>query len=336
MVDYQHYPLGDFPLQSGEVLREGFLAYETHGRLNARRDNAVLLPSWYTGTHRSWRAMIGSGRALDPARYFIIAVNMFGNGLSSSPSNSRRQGGAGFPFVAIGDNVRAQHRLVIEHLGVAVLALIAGWSMGAMQGWHWAALYPQRVAAFLPICGTARCWPLNSVFLEGIKAALMADATFDKGHYARPPEAGLAAFGRCYAGWAYSAAFFRDRLYTRLNFATLEDLLRAWERDHCQWDANDLLCMLHTWQQGDIGREPAFGGETQAGLRAIRARTIVMPCHTDQYFTEEEARQEYLTLSNARWRPLLSPYGHCAGAPGRFAAETAVIEHAMAELLAGA
>ncbi|WP_413726726.1 alpha/beta fold hydrolase [Sodalis sp. RH16] len=333
MADYERYALGNFRLQSGEVLDDAVLAYETHGTLNSRGDNAVLLPSWYTGTHRSWRSIIGAGRALDPARYFIIAVNMFGNGISSSPSNSPRQGGAGFPAVSVGDNVRAQYQLLTEHLRVRELALVAGWSMGAMQAWHWAALYPQQVKAFLSICGSARCWPLNFVFLEGVKAALLADAAFDHGNYRQPPRAGLAAFGRCYAGWAYSAAFYRDELYRNLNFATVEDLLREWERDHCQWDANDLLCMLATWQQADISRDPAFGGRFAEAISGIRARAIIMPCDTDSYFTEEEAFKEYRLLSRAVWRPIRSPYGHCAGAPGRFAAETALIEQGMAELL---
>lgn len=335
MPDYQCFSLGDFVLQSGETLRAGFLAYETHGDLNAQRDNAVLLPTWYTGTHRSWRTMIGEGRVLDPSRYFIIAVNMFGNGVSSSPSNSDRQGGSRFPAVTVGDNVRAQQQLITGHLGIPSLALVAGWSMGAMQGWHWAAAYPDKVRALLAICGSARCWPLNYVFLEGVKAALLADASFNQGNYTRPPKSGLAAFGRCYAGWAYSAAFYRDRLYQGLGFATLDAMLRDWEEDHCRWDANDLLCMLHTWQQADISREPTFGGRLEDALGAIRARTIVMPCDTDQYFTREEALLEFRSLTNGRWRPLQSPYGHCAGAPGRFAAETGIMEQAMAELLAG-
>ncbi|HEY0210101.1 alpha/beta fold hydrolase [Acerihabitans sp.] len=335
MPDYHACNLGTFALECGAALYDATLTYEIHGRLNHRRDNAVLLPSWYTGTHRSYRAIIGAGRALDPARHCIIAVNMFGNGVSTSPSNSPRQGGPRFPPVTVGDNVRAQHQLVTEHLGIGQLALVCGWSMGAMQAWHWAAAYPAAVRALLPICGSARCWPLNHVFLEGVKAALRADPAFAGGDYASPPLAGLAAFGRVYAGWAYSAAFYRDELYQALHFATREDLLRDWERDHQAWDANDLLCMLRTWQDADAGRAPHYGGSLQAALAAVSARTIVMPCNTDQYFTQEEAFIEFSWLKQAQWRPLASDYGHCAGAPGRFAAETAVIEQAIRELLSG-
>jgi len=335
LSDYLNYELGSFSLDSGETLLDGRLSYETHGELNTRRDNAVLLLSWYTGTHRAYRQLVGAGRALDPARHFIIMVNMFGNGLSSSPSNSPRQGGPRFPQVSIGDNVRAQHLLITDHFGIGRLALVSGWSMGAMQAWYWAAAYPQRVGALLPICGSARCWPLNAVFLAGVKAALQTDPVYDRGHYRTQPLAGLAAFGRVYAGWAYSAAFYRQQAYRTLGFDSIEALLTAWERDHQAWDANDLLCMLSTWERADAGLAPPFAGSLAAALGAITAKTIVMPCDTDLYFTLDEARQEFRYLNQAQWRPIGSPYGHCAGAPGRFPAETAFIERAIGELLVG-
>lgn len=333
MSEYLAYELGSFGLSSGEMLLDAALIYETHGELNPRRDNAVLLLTWYSGTHHAYRQIIGAGRALDPARHFIMVVNMFGNGLSSSPSNSPRQSGPHFPAVSVGDNVRAQHQLITTHLGIDRLALVCGWSMGAMQAWYWAAAYPQQVGALLPICGSARCWPLNAVFLSGVKAALQADPVFNQGHYRTPPLAGLAAFGRVYAGWAYCAAFYREQRYRMLGFDSIEALLCAWERDHQAWDANDLLCMLDTWQRADAGLAPPFAGNLDTALGAITANTIVMPCDTDHYFTVEEARQEFRYLKQAQWRPISSPYGHCAGAPGRFPEETAFIEQAISELL---
>ncbi|MEA9391403.1 alpha/beta fold hydrolase [Acerihabitans sp. TG2] len=335
MSDYLLYQLGAFGLASGETLLDATLAYETHGELNSRRDNAVLLLTWYTGTHRTYRQIIGAGRALDPAHHFIIVVNMFGNGLSSSPSNSQHQPGPRFPLVSVGDNVRAQHQLVTAHLGIDRLALVCGWSMGAMQAWHWAAAYAPMVGALLPICGSARCWPLNTVFLAGIKAVLQADPAFDQGYYRTPPLSGLAAFARVYAGWAYCATFYREQRYRTLGFDSIEALLCAWERDHQAWDANDLLCMLSTWQQADIGLAPPFAGDLDAALGAITATTIVMPCNTDLYFTQDEALMEFRYLKQAQWRPIISPYGHCAGAPGRFPDETAFIEQAIRELLSG-
>ncbi len=327
--------LGDVALRSGAMLADAMLVHATWGRLNAAGDNCILLPTYYTGTHQSYARLIGAGRALDPERYFIVSPNMFGNGVSTSPSH--RPAGvarAAFPGVDIHDNIACQHRLLTEHLGVKRIALATGWSMGAMQAYSWAAAYPEMVEALLPICGTARCWPLNRVFLEGVAAALRADGHYAGGTYLTPPVAGLKAFGRAYCGWAYSAPFFREALYQQLGAETLEAFLARWEDEHLAFDAGDLLAMLHSWANADIGTLPGCGGDYRAALRRITARTIAMPCRYDAYFTAEEAAHEAGFIPGARVEVLDSAYGHCAGAPGRFPAETAKIEQAMRALLA--
>ena len=114
MTGHRTYDLGDVTLQSGAVLKNARLAYATYGTLNASGDNAVLLPTFYTGTHLRNEALFGPGRAIDPARHFVVSVNLFGNGYSSSPSNTAGP----FPEVTTGDDVTAQHRLVTERLGI--------------------------------------------------------------------------------------------------------------------------------------------------------------------------------------------------------------------------
>lgn len=332
--DHEFLELGDLPLADGEVLRGARLAYATYGRLNAARDNCIVFPTYYTGTHRSNARIIGAGKALDPSRYFIVVPNMFGNGLSSSPSNAHGdQAGGRFPRVTIRDNVEAQHRLVVQHLGVRRIQLVTGWSMGALQAYQWAVSYPDLVERLLPFCGSARCWPQNWVFLEGVRAALTADPAYAGGFYTVPPARGLRAFGRVYAGWAYSPAFFRERLYRHLGFEELEPFLKAWEEEHLDWDANDLLLKLWSWQHADPSAHRDFDGDLSAALGAVRARTIVMPCDTDRYFTLEENRIEAAMVPGAELRPFRSPYGHCAGAPGRFPAEMEFLDTAMKELL---
>ena len=334
MENLEFYQAGNVTLQSGEVLKGAQLAWQSFGTLNAARDNAVVLFSYYGGTHRHYHSLIGPGRVLDPERWFIVLLNLFGNGVSTSPSNSPLQPGSNFPKVTLIDNINVQYRLLIDELGIQRIALAAGWSMGAMQAWHWAASWPERVKNMLAVCGSARCWPLNQVFLHGVKAALLTDPAFQQGDYLQPPAQGLAAFGRVYAGWAYSARFYREEGYRELGFDTLEEFLQFWEADHQQADANDLLAMLHAWQMADIGLLPGCQGSSEMALRRIEARTIVMPCDTDQYFTLEESRLECQFLQRGILRPLYSRNGHCAGAPGRFSAETAQIEDAMAALLA--
>ena len=328
----QHFRLGDLILQSGLALPDAQLAYVTCGSLNAAGDNAVLFPTYYTGTHRENLAMVGEGRALDPARHFIVIVNLLGNGQSSSPSNHPTQGAQQFPHVSLLDNVSAQWRL-LEHLRVERLALALGWSMGAQQAYHHAALFPERVARLLAVCGSARTSPHNWVFLEGVKAALEADAAFAGGAYREPPLKGLAAFGRVYAGWAYSQAFFRERLYEQLGHASPQALLSAWAREHQAYDANDLLCVLSSWQRADISDNALYGGDLPKALAAIEARAIIMPCSTDLYFPVDDSRVEVQLLRNAELRILDSKFGHVAGGPGRVPRDTAFVEAAIADLL---
>ncbi len=217
MEDYEIFELGELKLLSGEVLQSAKLSYKTYGALNSNGDNVVLLPTFYTGTHVRNEGFFGSGRAIDPNKHFIISVNMFGNGLSSSPNNtSSPQDGPRFPLVSLWDNVACQHKLLTEHLGVKQLALVAGWSMAGCQAYQWATQFPEMVKAILPFCSSAKTSPHNFVFLEGVKAALCADQTWNNGNYTSPPISGLKAFARVYAGWAFSQTFYREGLYKKL------------------------------------------------------------------------------------------------------------------------
>jgi homoserine O-acetyltransferase len=245
----------------------------------------VLFPTYYTGSHTDNLKLVQSGRALDPERWFVVVPNLFGNGISSSPSNHLPQSGADFPRVTLFDNVRPQQRLLTEELGVERVELALGWSMGAQQAYHHAALFPERVASLLAVCGSARTSPHNAVFLAGVKAALLADPAFAQGRYREPPLRGLGAFGRVYAGWAYSQAFFRNREYEALGHVSIEALLDAWAFEHQAWDANDLLCMLWSWQRADISDNPRFERDLARALAAISARSVLMPASTDLTFT---------------------------------------------------
>ena len=121
------------------------LAVATYGTLNQARDNAILIPTWFSGTHQTWeQAYIGAGRALDPERYFLVVVNQIGNGLSTSPHTTDDPSIAmsKFPQVRIGDDVRAQEILLRQELRIERLALVVGGSMGAQQTWEWAFRFP--------------------------------------------------------------------------------------------------------------------------------------------------------------------------------------------------
>lgn len=332
-ADHELFLLGDFVLQSGATLWGASLAYRTYGALNAARDNIVLIPTFYSGYHTDCEAMLTPGRAIDPGRHFIVIVNIFGNGLSTSPSNAPPPiDRAAFPRVTIHDNVIAQHRLVTEHLGLERIKLVAGFSMGAQQAFQWGALFPEMVDAIAPICGTARTSAHNVVFLEGLKAALTADATFHDGWYDAPPTKGLIAFARVYAGWVYSQDFYRDAEYRNMGLSSIDDVMRFSEARYRARDANDLLAMLWTWQHADVSANPRFNGDVRAALAAIRPRAIVMPGATDLYFRVRDCELEVAQMPNATLRPIPSTWGHAAGR-GTNPPDNQFIDAALKELL---
>jgi len=330
------FKLGDVSLQSGETLIDARLVYRTFGTLNEAKDNVIVMPSYYTGSDEDNAKMIGPGRALDPERYFIVLPNMFGNGVSSSPSNASPPcRGANFPAVTVYDNIACQHRLLTQLWDIQKIKLVCGWSMGAQQTFEWGAHYPDMVRAILPWCGSAKTSPHNYVFLDGVKSALAADSVFAGGRYTAPPREGLKAFGRVYAGWAYSQTFYREATYRRLGFDSVEELLVDWENDHLTWDANDLLAMLRTWQHADISANPTYNGDFRQALAAISARAIVMPARTDLYFPPEDSYLEVEHMPNAECRVIPSNWGHIAGSTvkERDPPSTEMIETAIRELL---
>jgi len=333
MADHEVFEAGDVALQSGAVFPSMRLAYRTYGRLNAARDNAILYPTSFAAQHQEIDWLVQPGGALDPERYFVVIADLFGNGLSSSPSNA-----PGYVPVTYHDAVAVQRRLLTERLGIARLALVYGWSMGGMQAYHWAACQADMVERVAVVCGSARCSPYNHVFLEGAKAALTADPAFQDGRFVAQPKAGLRAMGRVYAGWALSHGFYRDELWREGGFASLEDfLVRSWDTTFARRDANDLLAQITIWQAGDISACAAFGGDMDAALAAVRAHVLLMPGRTDRYFDPRDNEAELPKLGNAAsavLRPIPSDHGHRAGNPVAIPADRAFLNAEVSALLA--
>lgn len=335
MADYTSFELGDVVLQCGLTLRDAKLAYKTFGTLNADKSNVIVYPTWYSGQHYDNEWLIGSGMGLDPDKYFIIIPNMMGNGLSSSPSNTPQPyDKSRFPHVTFYDNVAMQHRLVTEQFGIEKIALVIGWSMGAGQTYQWAVSYPDMVERILPFCGSARTSLHNIVFLEGVKFAIQTDAAWNGGWYEEQPMKGLRAVGRVYAGWGLSQAFYREKLYEPMGYSSLEDFLVGfWEGFFLKKDANNLLAMLWTWQNGNIGNTPGFDGNFEQALASIKAKAIVMPGQTDLYFPPEDNEYEVKHMPNAEFVAIPSIWGHFAGG-GINSVDTEFIDHYVKALLA--
>lgn len=332
---YSIYDLGDINLLSGETLQSAKLAYKTYGYLNPKKNNVILLPTFFTGTHLRNEGFFGSNRAINPSKHFIISINLFGNGLSSSPNNALiAQKGSKFPIITLWDNIFCQYRLIKELFGINKIALVTGWSMAGCQSYQWASQYPDMVEAILPFCASAKTSEHNYVFLEGVKAALCADQNWNNGNYTSQPVSGLKAFGRVYAGWAFSQTFFRNKAYKELGFNNIEDLLKDWENDHVNnWDANNLLTKISTWQRSDISAGPLHKGNFIKALNSIKAKTIIIPCSHDLYFPPEDNKFEAQHINNSEVRTYNSIWGHCVANPGNVKNFEVTLDKAINDLL---
>ncbi|MDB5817131.1 MAG: homoserine O-acetyltransferase [Rhizobacter sp.] len=336
--DHAVFDAGSVVLQSGRTFRGMKLAYKTYGQLNADRSNVILYPTSYSAQHRDIDFMVSEGGALDPSKYFIVIVNLFGNGLSSSPSNTPWPDvGSRYPLVTVFDAVQVQRRMLREVFGIERLKLVYGWSMGAMQAYPWAALFPEAVERIAVVCGAARCAPHNHVFIDGAASALMADPAYRDGLFEELPIRGLRAMGRVYAGWALSQTFYRQELWRMLGATSLEDfLVSAWETTFARRDPLDLLAQFRTWQHGDIAANDLYGGDLSKALAAIEAKVLLMPGDHDLYFQVDDNRLELEHLRHGTLSPIPSVWGHRAGNPGAAQPEDrAFIETQVKALLAG-
>ncbi|MGZ6827968.1 MAG: alpha/beta fold hydrolase [Mycobacteriales bacterium] len=319
--------LGDLPMSRGEVLRDARLGYQTHGTLNAAGDNAIVFPTSYTATHDGEAWAVGPDGLFDPDRWYVVICDQFGNGVSSSPADD-----PSYPaVVTVADNVHAQRRL-LDSLGVRRVAAAYGFSMGAIQSYHWAALYPDLVERAVVVCGSARTALHNQVFLSGLLRILeAAPEHLGGGRFSAEPVAALRAYGRVYAGWGLSQDFYRQELFrTVLGAPDLETFLRTdWEDGFTSCRAANLWAQATTWLHADISDNPLYDGDLARALSAITARVLLLPGETDLYFRVADNEAELPHLAHGELTVLPGPWGHRAGSPSGLPAETAFLRDAV-------
>lgn len=310
---YQVANIGDLVLDCGITLRGCELAYATFGTLSPAKDNAILVTTWFSGTSKIMeQAYIGPGRALDPAKYFIIVVNQIGNGLSTSPHTAAAPfDGPNFPRVRIADDVIAQQRLLADKFGISELQLVTGASMGAEQTYEWAVRFPAMVKRAAPIAGTARTTPHTALFAQTLMDAITSDPGYQGGWYrsAGQTRAGLRAHSRLWAVMGASAAMYAKELWRGLGFASPEDFVAGLlDASFLPHDANALLSQAWKWQNADVARP--HGGDLAAALGRVTAKTFVMPVSTDMFFTVPDCAAEAAMIPNAELRVLDTDWGH--------------------------
>ena len=309
---HEYLELGDLPLIQGETLKDAKLAYRTHGELNANKDNAILFPHMWSGTSKSMETFIGEDRPLDPSKYFIILPGQFGNGFSSSPSNTPPPHNMGaFPNIMIGDDVMAQHRLVTEVFGIEELQLVLGWSMGAEQTYEWAVRYPDMVKRAAPFAGTAKTTPHDYIWVRAHENALKSDPAFNDGFYtdAHAVEVGLRRHAEAWSVMGLCQAFYKEETWREIGFSSLDEFLTGfWEAYFLPMDPNNLICMAWKWRHGDVSLHT--DGDLGAALGRIKAKTFVMPFGNDMFFPPEDCKAEADLIPDSEFRLIDSLWAH--------------------------
>lgn len=312
---FEIFDAGDLELEHGGKLRDLKIAYRTLGTLSAQKDNAILFPTWYSGTSGILeQAYIGPGRALDPEKYFIILVNQIGSGLSTSPHNAAQPfHGARFPRISIADDVRAQHRLVTEHLDIEQLELVLGGSMGAQQTFEWAVRFPDVVKRAAPIAGTAKVTAHGALLVDTFIDAITSDPAWDGGFYrnASDLERGLRRHARIFAASGFTPALFNDGAWRALGFTSVEDFLVGFVEAHfLPQDANNLLTLLAKWRSGDV--TSIAGSDLATALSRITAKVSVIAIDEDAFFPLRDIEREQKLIPGSELKRVSSPWGHLA------------------------
>jgi homoserine O-acetyltransferase/O-succinyltransferase len=273
---HQLYKIGDFKLESGDVIKDFAISYVTHGTLNAKKSNAILMVTAISGNHHRLDFMIGPGKALDTNKYFIICTDAIGNGLTTSPSNSTAQPRMQFPKFQIRDMVVSQHRLMTEHLGIAHVVAVIGPSMGGMQALQWGVSYPEFMDSLVSLVPLAKTPAWSVVVMEASRKAIMLDPAWNQGNYASPPEQGIRLW-RDILGFlaARSPEIYREQFPG--NQLDVLPWLKEQETNLIKvFDANDWIYQTWAYDRHDVGTTPGFNGDTAKALQAIKAKTLIL------------------------------------------------------------
>lgn len=311
---YETASIGTLELEEGGVIQDCWLAYATAGELNEDKSNAILIPTWYSGTHGTWfQHYIGEGHALDPSKYFIICVNQIGNGMSVSPLNTEDESisMSRFPNVRIGDDVVAQERLLRQKFGIEKLFAVVGGSMGAQQTFEWIVRFPDKVQRAAPIAGTAKNTPHDFIYTQTLNETIEADPGFNGGEYSSNTDVadGLRRQSHLWAAMGFSTEFWKQEAWRGLGFESKESVLADFlDPLFMSMDPNTLLNNAWKWQRGDVSRHT--DGDLAAALGRVTATTFVMPISEDMFFPVRDCAAEQELIPGSELRVIDDIAGH--------------------------
>lgn len=299
--DQQFADLGRCTLESGQAIEHCRIGYRTFGKLNAARDNAVLMPTWLYGRSSDLVSLFGDGTSpqhlVDTTRFFGIAIDALGNGVSSSPSNSGTQHGTTFPAYNLRDTVNAEYRAVTEVLHLNHLHAVIGLSMGGEQTFVWAVAHSDFFDRAIPILGTPRLTSYDLQVKRIMVETILADPAYLGGNYLEEPPLKLA---NLFGNLVVTSPGFRNQATPR---DKLNDFFAQSEAPQ-PIDANDRL-----WQLRAIMTQDVIGQRTVAdAARSVKPRFLVIVSAEDHLVNPQPA----LDWAAATGAPVYISHGSCA------------------------
>lgn len=317
------YQIGPFAFENGQRLDSMKVGFVTHGQLNARRDNAVLLLPGTTNTRHSADGYIGPANAFDPEHHFIIAFEAIGAGTSSKPSDGL---GGDFPSYNIRDLVNSQFRVVTEFFGLSRLAAVAGASMGAFQALEWAIGHPllmQRVVLVVP---AARASHIFKSVVAAVQEVLQLDPHWGENRPNMTGSAALRAAVRLYFPWTVSDAYLE-----RMPPALVEREIESAIERSCQWNAWDFVRRYQASASHDVGIP--FQGNIETALARVRARTLILPTSSERLLGSSSARELATHIAGAKLVEVPTDRGHLGWRAIAGAAESRLIAAEISSFL---
>jgi homoserine O-acetyltransferase len=273
--------LGNYRLENGQVIRGCRLAYRTFGVLNSGKSNAVLIPTWLAGTTQDLidLGLIGPGKMADSSKYFIVAVDAFGNGVSSSPSNSRHQPDQAFPRFSIKDMVNAQHLLVTRYLHLPRFHGVIGISMGGMMAYQWMVSYPEFMDKAVAIVSSPRLTSYDLLFWQAELSAIDAN-----GGKRKEKKAAMKTVA------AIHTLHVRTPRYIMANTPpeSFPQFLAATEKSIMKYNPYDWAWQLKAIMDHDIYR--SFGDVLDPAAKTIRAKALIIWAQQDLAVNSEPAQ----------------------------------------------
>lgn len=292
--------LGTCKLASGGQIANCRLGYRTWGTLNAERSNAVLFPTWFSGTSASLADSVGPNGLVDPGKYFVIAIDALGDGVSSSPSNSATQHGSDFPAFTVQDMVNSEYRLATETLGLKHVHAVMGISMGGIQTFEWMVDYPDFMDVAIPIVGSPRPNSRDLLLYRADGDAARSDPAWQEGHYSQsPPASGAELIWELNLTTPVNYA----RTHPREKFDAEYAKLRS--KGILPFDANDWLAQLDAIVRLDI----AHGGSLEDAAKRVHAKVLVVSAAQDHMVNPKPAL-DFAGLIGAETLVLEGDCGH--------------------------